>query len=171
VTPRRTRLRILVATSAGLVGLLFGAVAKQTYQLRYNSSRSAPLGWYVIVPAGDVPAGAFVLARPPHAAALLAEQRRYLPSNVPLLKRVAATHGQLVCSTTNALAIDRRYVTRALTRDSLGRPLEAWKGCRRLAADELFLLNVDSAASFDSRYFGPISRDAVVGKAMPLWTW
>jgi conjugative transfer signal peptidase TraF len=156
---------------AAVVGLLSGAVARPTYQLRYNTSRSAPLGWYVIVPAHQVQVGAFVLARPPLAAALLAEQRRYLPRNVPLLKRVAAAHGQLVCSTANALAIDRERVTRALTRDSLGRPLEAWKGCRHLAADELFLLNVDNAASFDSRYFGPIRRSDVVGQAIPLWTW
>ncbi|MGC5204350.1 S26 family signal peptidase, partial [Klebsiella pneumoniae] len=37
--------------------------------------------------------------------------------------------------------------------------------------DEFLLLNPTNHASYDSRYFGPISRPAVIGKAIPLWTW
>jgi len=162
---------MLVATSAGVVGVLFGAVATPTYQFRYNSSRSAPLGWYVIVPAHDPQLDAYVLTRLPAAAALLADERRYLPRNVPLLKRVAAIHGQLVCNTTSGLAVDGVPIARALARDSLGRPLEAWMGCRHLADDELLLLSADNAASFDSRYFGPIHRAQAIGEAIPIWTW
>ena len=50
-------------------------------------------------------------------------------------------------------------------------PLPRWQGCRRLGADELFLIATDSAASFDSRYFGPVTRDRVIGRALPVWTW
>jgi len=167
----RSRLRIVVAMCVGVVGLLFGAVAKPTYHLRYNTSRSAPLGWYVVVPAANVPVGALVLARLPPAAEALADQRHYLPRGVPLLKPVAATRGQLVCSEAGDVEIDGALAARALSRDSTGRPLAAWTGCRRLDADQLFLLNPDSAASFDSRYFGPVRRTAVVGQAIPLWTW
>ncbi len=46
-----------------------------------------------------------------------------------------------------------------------------WSGCRRLAAHELFLIAPASAASFDSRYFGPVTRAQVIGRAVPLWTW
>jgi type IV secretory pathway protease TraF len=35
---------------------------------------------------------------------------------------------------------------------------------------ELFLLNSSHPASFDSRYFGPLDRSFVIGKAVPLWT-
>lgn len=41
----------------------------------------------------------------------------------------------------------------------------------RLRANELFLLSETSDASFDSRYFGPITVDRVIGRARPLWTW
>jgi type IV secretory pathway protease TraF len=37
--------------------------------------------------------------------------------------------------------------------------------------NELFLLNPDKLASFDSRYFGPVTVSRVWGRAIPLWTW
>jgi type IV secretory pathway protease TraF len=41
--------------------------------------------------------------------------------------------------------------------------------CRRLEPGELFLLSVTNPASFDSRYFGPVSASAVIGVAHPVW--
>ena len=43
-----------------------------------------------------------------------------------------------------------------------------WTGCRRLQPGQLLLLNRTSA-SFDSRYFGPVERTAILGKAVLLW--
>ena len=34
---------------------------------------------------------------------------------------------------------------------------------------ELFLLSVTNPASFDSRYFGPVSAASVIGVARPVW--
>ncbi|WP_207948617.1 S26 family signal peptidase, partial [Pseudomonas aeruginosa] len=51
----------------------------------------------------------------------------------------------------------------------LGRPLPSLQLCRRLEPGELFLLSVTNPASFDSRYFGPVSASAVIGVAHPVW--
>jgi type IV secretory pathway protease TraF len=56
-----------------------------------------------------------------------------------------------------------------LPADRLGRPLPSWQQCRRLEPGELFLLSVTNPASFDSRYFGPVSASAVIGVAHPVW--
>jgi type IV secretory pathway protease TraF len=48
--------------------------------------------------------------------------------------------------------------------------LPHWDGCRTLQADELFLLMAAVPDSFDSRYFGPVSLSAVIGRLVPLWT-
>jgi len=59
---------------------------------------------------------------------------------------------------------------RALDRDSRGRVLPTWNGCRVLAVGEVFLMNWQSEDSFDGRYFGPLPASTIVGRADPLWT-
>ena len=165
------RALILLVAFLGIALALLGAIIKPSYQIRYNTSQSAPIGWYAVVPERDLPVGAFALARLPIAAAVLADQRGYLPKTVPILKRIAAISGQNVCATGYRVAVDGVFVGQSLSHDSAGRNLAAWRGCRQLVGDELFLLNADSAASFDGRYFGPIPRSNVIGRAIPLWTW
>lgn len=164
-------MRTLFVSFFGIAAIALGAVIRPSYQVRYNTSQSAPIGWYAIVPARDIPVGVFALARLPIAAAALADERGYLPKTVPLLKRVAAVHGQRVCAVAGSILVDGVPVARVLSHDRVGRALAAWRGCRQLADDELFLLNAESAASFDGRYFGPILGSSVIGKAIPLWTW
>jgi len=56
-----------------------------------------------------------------------------------------------------------------LPADRWGGPLPSWQQCRHLESGELFLLSVTNPASFDSRYFGPVSASAVIGVAQPVW--
>jgi conjugative transfer signal peptidase TraF len=158
-------------TFFGLAILCLGALVKPNYRLLYNASDSAPRGWYALVPERDFQIGTLVFARLPSRAETLAAERGYLPRSVPLLKHIAATDGHQVCTRAGAVTIDGVYVGRALARDGAGRPLEHWTHCRALDDDELFLLGGDNPASFDSRYFGPVNVAAIMGKAIPLWTW
>ena len=137
----------------------------------YNASPSVALGWYLQVPASRLAVGMFVVARLPPAAARLAAERGYLPITVPVVKRIAADHGEHVCERSRILSIDGRPVARALVADSDGRPLPAWSGCRDLARNEYLLLGDGALDSYDSRYFGPVTAHAILGRAIPLWTW
>jgi type IV secretory pathway protease TraF len=96
--------------------------------------------------------------------------RGYLPLGVPLLKRIAAVSGQLVCERDGKLSIDGRHVADALPSDGRGRPLIPWQGCRRLQDGEVFLLMADIPASLDGRYLGPTPIRSVLGRAVLLWT-
>ena len=105
----------------------------------------------------------------PAEAAALAAQRGYLPAHVPLLKRVGAVAPQHVCIVAGQVRIDGVPAAAVLPADRLGRPLPSLQLCRRLEPGELFLLSVTNPASFDSRYFGPVSASAVIGVAHPVW--
>jgi conjugative transfer signal peptidase TraF len=155
----------------GIATLAIAAGADPPYRLVYNPSESAPRGWYALAPERHPKTGQWVLVRLPQTIARLANERGYLPTQVSILKRVAAQSGDEVCATRRGVFIEGSLVAQALKDDSRGRPLPQWSACRKLKAQELFLLSLYSPFSFDSRYFGPVKRSAVIGHAIPLWTW
>ena len=155
---------------AGLaVGLGLFASSQRSPFLIFNASASAPIGLYRLLPPGPIEYGELLLVRTPQTVRALAAERNYIPSSVPLVKRVAALTGDTVCAAGPTLTINDRWVADRLSFDREGRPLPAWTGCRKLAPDEIFLLMVDVPDSFDSRYFGPVSADAIIGRLTPLW--
>lgn len=95
-------------------------------------------------------------------------ERGYLPAGVPLVKRIAAGPGSLVCAVDAAILVDGRPFANRLTHDALARPMPWWRGCRRLGRRDYLLLN-PAPTSFDGRYFGRVEASAIIGKAVPLW--
>jgi conjugative transfer signal peptidase TraF len=168
--------RLLTARGYGLAGVACGAMVALAAPLAFdpdprlvwNASASAPIGLWRIRPGAPIQVGDTVLAEPPPAARRLAAQRHYLPANVPMIKAVAAVSGDEVCAVGSWIRINDRTVALRRTADRLGRKLPWWSGCQRLSNDAVLLLN-PAPDSFDGRYFGPVSRAAVIGKATPLW--
>ena len=181
----RSRLRahlVLAGLSAcGLAALAWASFVHPLPRLTYNPSDSVAVGWYRVdlldhrasslsrpLPP-SLRVGSIVLVPLPAEAATLAAQRGYLPTRIPLLKRVGAVAPQEVCITGGSVRIDGVPSAAVLPADRWGRPLPSWLQCRRLRPGELFLLSVTNPASFDSRYFGPVSAAAVIGVARPVW--
>ena len=160
---------IALAALASALACVWFAFAEPPVRVVYNASDSVPGGWYRIVPTESVAVGDLVLVHLPAEAASLAARRGYLPAGVPLLKSIAAGPRQRVCAIGSRMRVDGRVVAHARTRDRAGRAMPRWSGCRVLGEDEVLLLAVDHADSFDGRYFGPVPLDSIVGKAQPLW--
>jgi conjugative transfer signal peptidase TraF len=169
--PPHSRATLLAATLVAAFGISLPMVAGPVPRLIYNGSASAPLGFYRLVPDASITRGDLVLAHLPAPAARLAAERGYLPRSVPVVKRVAAMAGDNVCAESGNVIINGRIAARVLPADGAGRPLPPWQGCRTLDSDEFFLLMADIPASFDGRYFGPVSASAIIGRLVPLWTW
>lgn len=169
--PPHHRVPFLAATLMAALAIALPMLEPPVPRLVYNGSASAPLGFYRLLAGTPVARGDLVLAHLPKPAAQLAARRRYLPLSVPVVKRVVALGGDLVCAKSGVITIDDHVAARALRADSKGRPLPVWQGCRRLAANEAFLLMRNVPQSFDGRYFGPIPTTAIIGRLVPLWTW
>ena len=135
----------------------------------WNASASAPIGLYAVTPGASVDPGDMVIARVPDPWRMMAAQRRYIPANVPLVKRVAAVAGDEVCALGQEIFVNGKWVVERRIADASGRPMKWWSGCVRLRGHQLFLLMSGSPASFDGRYFGVTEGGLVVGKARPLW--
>ncbi|RTM05680.1 MAG: S26 family signal peptidase [Hyphomicrobiales bacterium] len=167
---KRVRARKVAAAAALGVALIgFAAFVRPSPWLVWNASPSAPLGLYR---AGFGPPnrGDLVLVRMPAMVGALADQRGYLPRHVPLVKRVAALPHDDACAFNEVIIIGGEIVAHREKSDSQGRPLPWWKECRKLADNEVFLLNGDAPGSFDSRYFGPVPSTNLIERLVPLWT-
>jgi conjugative transfer signal peptidase TraF len=165
------RMRPLMLWVAAPVAVLAGislAAERVPSLALINESPSLPLGVYMRTVTSEPARGDVVaLTQPPSTRPYLGGLG--MPSDVKLLKRVAAVGGDRVCAAAGTVTTPRREVP-ILARDRRGAALASWRECRVLRADELFVLG-DTPGSFDSRYFGPVRRAQVDGVYRETLTW
>ncbi|WP_299613988.1 S26 family signal peptidase [uncultured Tateyamaria sp.] len=158
--------------AAGLsLGLLAVAQIDRAPRLIWNTSASVPIGLYVVRASHGPRLGDLVAVRLPEDLSSWVVERGYVGADTLLLKRVAAVSGMTVCRNNLEITIDGSIVAEAASADQHGRPLPRWTRCVTLASDDVFLLITDVADSLDGRYFGPLSADTILGRAIPLWTY
>ncbi len=91
------------------------------------------------------------------------------PADTFLIKRVAALPGDLVCRQADTLTVAGKTL-QAKARDRHDNALPNWQGCYKLSNEEIFIQG-DQPESFDSRYFGPVSRHALSGTYRQVLSW
>ena len=161
---------MLTSAGLGLLALAGSTLGGPHPLLVYNPTPSAPLGFYTVLPPRDLHVGDMVIVSVPPTYRRLVSERHYIGAGVPLIKRIVALAGDLVCEHEGAVAVNGRLLARALAADGRGHPMPVWEGCRRLGEGEFFALVDRSPYSLDSRYFGPLPTALIVGKARVLWT-
>jgi conjugative transfer signal peptidase TraF len=164
-----TRQKLLSSMLFGMSMIAFSSAAHPMPRLLWNASASVPIGLYAIHPAGKLTAGELLVVRPSAPLARFMATRRYLALGVPLIKHVAALPGQIVCRSGRTITVDRIVEAEALNRDTRGRELPVWRGCRTVQSGEVFLMNSGVLDSFDGRYFGLLPDSRIIGSATPLW--
>ena len=136
-------------------------------KLLYNSSLSAPVGYYKISEIDRLSRGDWVAAYAPDWAQELADSRGYLPRDYPLIKQIWALDGDETCFEGRQVKGPNGSVLPRLLQDRSGRDLPWLEGCITLNAGEVFLASIDEdfgkSSGFDSRYFGPVPKDYVLG--------
>lgn len=164
------RKRYIILAGSVAVAALFSAALPFSRLLVWNATASVPTGLYVIGDADSLQIGERVVIDPPPHLRLYLAERGYLPSGVPLVKEIAARSGETVCRIGTKITIGGNYVGEAHEYDRAGRALPVWRGCLQISQDEIFVMNLSAPGSFDGRYFGPIERNRVIGRAVPVWT-
>ena len=160
-----------IFTAIVATGLLLSTIGRTTPRYIWNASNSVPSGLYRVQPVTRLSVTELVAVQPPDLLAAFLDLNGYLPIGLPMVKRVLALPGQTVCRNGLTIAVDGIDVGDARERDGRGRPLPSWSGCRVIAEGDVFVMNWQSEDSLDGRYFGPLPASAVIGKAMPVWTY
>ncbi|UPT86995.1 S26 family signal peptidase [Bradyrhizobium barranii subsp. apii] len=166
-----SRLKTLTATFVVAAALVATIVLEPLPLYIWNATASVPMGLYRLRPATRLHVTELIAIQPPEPLATFLDLNGYLPVGVPMLKRVLALPGQTVCRNGLAISVDGIEMGKARDRDVRGRPLPKWQGCRVVGDGELFLMNWQSDDSLDGRYFGFLPASAVIGRAVPVWTW
>ncbi|MHA1599429.1 MAG: S26 family signal peptidase [Alphaproteobacteria bacterium] len=156
----------LLGTAIPVLALAIASVVSLPKKLIYNASASAPIGFYWI-DQRPIQRGVYVYVRVPERVRNLVIERGYLPPNVPLLKRVVGLYGDRICRQFGEISVNGSVVARAKMRDGQGREMPEWHGCHFLTESSVFLLQ-DHPQSFDGRYFGPVDRRLIIGRALRL---
>jgi conjugative transfer signal peptidase TraF len=158
--------------SATLVAVcLIGA--KLPAQLGYclNITPSEPVGIYRRA-AGGAERGALVLLNQPSdfPASILG---RYVPANIPLIKRVAAIPSDVVETSAYGVRVNGILWpdSATLTHDQEGRSLRPYPfGIYRVPTGQLWVMS-NHPRGLDSRYFGPVPESSVISALVPIATW
>ncbi len=132
----------------------------------YNPSPSSKIGFYKISKEKAPKLGVQVAAFAPEWARRMADERGYLPYDYPLIKSVLAVEGDRVCYHKTGVSVPDGSVVSVQVRDRQGREMPVKSGCVVLKADEYFLISPGVQAGFDSRYFGPVSIENILGRVV-----
>lgn len=132
----------------------------------YNRTASMPVGFYVHS-SDPIEIGSIVTVEVHQVAHSYALEREAEPE-FRLLKRIAATSGNIVCADGDQITIDGEVRAVRSERDSVARPLPSWTGCVELSEGQFFVLG-DSVSSFDGRYFGVVSASNTEGVWRPIF--
>lgn len=138
-------------------------------RLVWNVSASVPTGLYAVRPDAPLRVGVLAAVMPPEPLATWMVEGGYLGRGVPLIKRVEALPGARVCRDGQSVTVNGELRAVARDYDRRGLPLPHWSGCVVVGEGQLFLLNADHPGSLDGRYFGPLPRSTVLGRATPLF--
>jgi len=135
-----------------------------------NETPSMQKGLYIrIGDAQRLKRGEIVaMPMPKNAKDYLVEKLGY-PTDTLLIKRVAALPGDIVCRQAGNLTVAGKTL-QAKARDRHGNVLPNWQGCHQLSNERIFIQG-DHLGSFDSRYFGPVSRHALSGTYRQVLSW
>ena len=169
VASRRGAFLLALAMGLGIAGLL--RPADHSSERLINDSPSVPLGFWHRVEA-PVAIGAVIGFKPPPAALgyVSAHMPAYLHRKL-ILKYVVAVAGDRICRAGEAFTVDGRELGQASARDAQGAVLPVWQGCQTLGAGEVAVFSNRIPNSFDSRYYGAIPENNIIGVYRPIWTW
>jgi len=145
---------------------------------RVNLTPSEPLGlWRIVEPDRQILVGDLIFICPPDTNAMReARARGYLrfglcASHVaPLIKTVVASSGQAI-EIQDQVQVDGRTLlhSRVARLDGQGREMGHYDG--GVVPPGTVFVHSQFPGSFDSRYFGPLPMDGILGLAQEVWTY
>lgn len=145
----------------GILSISVFTIKKLGYHITYCNSSSVPKGFYFIVPTMSIMQNDIVELVPP--------KNSLIGENCTILKPVVALYGNHVCIRENNVFVDQHIICVIKKYYAPGKKLPRIEFCNYLNVDQYFVIS-KHPRSFDSRYFGVISKENIKGRAIAIFT-
>ena len=148
--------------------LTVGLLKKHGYAITYAVTVSMPKGWYLIVSPEKIARHDIVQFKPPEQALNFLHKEHLIPRSDLLLKYVVGLPDDFVCNKNGVILVSQKKFGTVYQFDSKGIKLPKSSFCGKLGHDQYLLLSDRVKNSFDGRYFGPIYKKDIIGRAVLL---
>lgn len=138
------------------------------YGVSYQVSPSMPEGFYFIEPAKNLKRNDIVIFYPPKNIKKFLLEHHWIPHDGLLMKYVVGVPGDWVCKKGNVIWINHKRIANVYRFYATNKLLPNWKFCVTLKHNQFLLMSTRVERSFDGRYFGPTSRQYIIGKAIKI---
>ena len=158
--PRASRRRRIIVVTAVILALVWGGLRISGIRIGINLTRSQP-GWvYLVVPDRKIHRGDLVVFRFPGS--------RYYPEGTLFVKEAVGLPGDRLDAGKETVLLNEKKLGTLLKTDSLGRPIApfAYQG---LIPEGAYFMFAHAHNSYDSRYFGFVPGNRIVGKVVPVF--
>ena len=150
-----------------LKGLLIGTAAAVfisalCYFVSISPTDSDGYRVFLRIPCGSCRRGIYAAFIPPESAV-------YAPSGVRFIKQIYCVPGDVIVRKGRWFYCNGKKIAYALEKTKKGQPLSPW-GIRKIVIPEgYFFVKGKSRRSYDSRYYGLISKSRITGCYKPLF--
>lgn len=160
----------IIAGTALLAAVTYGKFFATT-KLTINTTDSMPKGIYLVNEKANPKLGSIVIFRIPDAAMHHIRERNWLPENTQfMIKPMAGMAGDYACTKDGNFRVGRKDFGAIKATDKEGLPLPEINYCQPISKGKFVAAVAGDGSSFDSRYFGEIPIENIVGQATPIWT-
>jgi len=152
-----------------ILTILTSVTKKLGYHVTYSATSSMPKGFYLIVPTKKISRNDIVEFIMPPNVIKFAKEKRWIPQSGLIIKYVFGIPQDHICIRNHSIWINNKKVARIYKFYEKNKLLPQAKICGKLNKNQYVLLSKVSERSFDSRYFGVVSSQEILGRAIPIF--
>lgn len=139
--------------------------------IKINTSKSEPLGIYLIVSKNNLNKNDYVMFKNNvNDYTSLAVKRNYMYRHNVFIKNITGITGDHIKITTDACYINGVYMGKVYNKDNKNRPLHIFMTNTIVPEHYYFVTSTRIDNSYDSRYYGLIPEDKIKARLIPLIT-
>lgn len=150
--------------------VLFALFINFTPRLVYiNTTRSIPLGVYIVIPGMNLRHGDIVVYDPPEEVKKLVRERGYGTGNEHFLKHVGGLTGDFYGVSDEKIFVNGENKGAVQRQDDAGNPMPVEDGLHIVGEGEFLPLG-EKVNSLDGRYMGTVPLKNIITRVVPFIT-